>query len=176
MGCAQYGVTIFCWYQVTNKLCAEIIEKTEICDSLAFQWYMVLYGLIKNCGCDKSLKKGVFFRLSPTLRAIKGWTCGIQFDMKWIWSFVLSMKGVMEGHSSYKQISQELAWFYICLSQVLGWIWDPLIAPWLGCQKFENAMRPQKRDRESVLVCLYLYSKNFLAKSWKLAVKNYAKL
>ena len=29
---------------------------------------MVLYGLTKNCGCDKSLKKGVFFRLSPTLR------------------------------------------------------------------------------------------------------------
>ena len=28
---------------------------------------MVLYGLTKNCGCDKSLKKGVFFRLSPTL-------------------------------------------------------------------------------------------------------------
>ena len=30
----------------------------------------MIYGFIwltKNCGCDKSLKKGVFFRLSPTL-------------------------------------------------------------------------------------------------------------
>ena len=32
---------------------------------------MVLYGLTKNCGCDKSLKKGVFFRLSPTLRELE---------------------------------------------------------------------------------------------------------